>query len=171
MLVTINSILEGTLAKAEQVNTRFAAVLAALNGNIEADNIKNGAITNPLLANGAVATANIQDGAVTREKISSSTTTITSASTITPNAQLYIVTALAENATIAPVAGTPYTGQPLMLRITASGGARTLTWNAVYRGIGVTLPTSIPAGKTYYFAGRYNLEAAKWDLIGIGREA
>ena len=169
MLVTINTILEGTLAKAEQVNTRFASVLAALNGNIEADNIKNGAITNPLLAPGSVSTANLQDGSVTREKISSSTTTITSAGTITPNAQLYIVTALAENATVAPVAGTPYTGQPLMLRITATGGTRTVSWNSVYRGIGVTLPTSIASGQTIYVAGRYNLEAAKWDLIGIGR--
>lgn len=170
-LISITPLVDGTLADAADVNDRVATILGLVNGNIDATNIKNASITNPLLASNSIATANIQDGAVTREKLSSSITTITSATTITPDAQIYIVTALAAAATIAPVSGTPYSAQPLVLRIKDNGTARALTWNAVYRGIGVTLPTTTVANKVIYVAGRYNIEDAKWDIIGVGRQA
>lgn len=168
-LISISPIVDGTLAKAADVNDRVSAILKVMNGGIDATNIKAASITSPLLATNSIATANIQDGAVTREKLSSSITTITSNATITPDAQVYIVTALAENATVAPVSGTPYSAQPLLLRVTASGATRTLSWDTIYRGIGVTLPTSLTSGQKMYAAGRYNLEEAKWDIIGIGR--
>lgn len=170
-LISITGIADGTLANADDVNSRVATILGLVNGNIEAANIKNASITNPLLADDSVATANIQDGSVTREKIASSATTITSDTTITPDAQLYIVTALASNATIAAPSGTPYSGQPLVIRIKDNGTTRTLTWNSAYRVIGVTLPTATVANKVIYVAGRYNTEDAKWDIIGVGRQS
>lgn len=170
-LISITGIVDGTLAKAADVNSRIATILGLVNGQLDATNISNSSITNPLLATNAVATANIQDASVTRAKLASSTTTISSATTITPNAQAYIVTALAANATIAPVSGTPYTAQPLVLRIKDNGNAFTLTWDAIYRGIGVTLPTTTVANKVLYVAGRYNLEDAKWDILGIARQS
>jgi len=170
-LISISNIIDGTLAKAADVNSRIATILGVINGNIDAANIALASITQALMANNSVGTNQLIDGSVTRVKLASSTTTITSSATITPDALLYIVTALAANTTIAPVAGTPYSGQPLVLRITPTGSDRTVSWNAIYRGIGVTLPTTLTNGKVNYFTGRYNLEDAKWDITGIGRQA
>ena len=169
-LISISNIVDGTLAKAADVNSRLATIVGVINGNINAENIQLASITQPLMANNSIGTPQLIDGSVTRVKLASGTTTITSATTITPDAQLYIVTALASNTTIAPVSGTPYSGQPLVLRITPTGADRTVTWNSIYRGIGVTLPTTLTNGKVNYFTGRYNLEDAKWDIVGVGRQ-
>lgn len=54
MLVNIEPIQTGASATPNLWNQRFAAITAALNGNIDADNLKNGAVTNEKLAAGAV---------------------------------------------------------------------------------------------------------------------
>lgn len=98
---------------------------------------------------------------------------ITTATTITPTLtqSTYAVTALATAATIAVPSGTPVNGQPLILRIKDAGSAQTLTWNSIYRGIGVTLPTATVASKTLYVGMKYNSADSKWDCIGVGRES
>jgi len=79
-------------------------------------------------------------------------TTITSDAAPTPtgNAQRneLIVTALAVNATIAAPTGTPAAGNMLKLIITASGGTRTVGYNAALTAGNITRTTSIPAGET-----------------------
>jgi hypothetical protein len=100
--------------------------------------------------------------------------TTTSGSTITPpgdTTDFYAVTALAANATIAAPSGTPQNGQKLTLRIKDNGTARTLTWNAIYRPIGVTLPTTTTANKTIYVGMIYNSADSKWDVVSVAKEA
>jgi hypothetical protein len=84
---------------------------------------------------------------------------------------MYIATALAENFTIATPTGTPTDGQGLTLRLKDNGTARSITWGAIYRSIGVTLPGSTVAGKTYYVSLAYNAGATKWDVISVARES
>ena len=96
--------------------------------------------------------------------------TVASAATITPTSDAsnqYNVTALAVPATFAAPSGTPVDGQRLLLRIKDNGTARALTWNAIYRVIGVTLPTSTTAGKTIYIDCVYNSADAKWDVMDV----
>lgn len=87
------------------------------------------------------------------------------------NKDMIIVTALAQNLTIAAPTGTPVNGQALLYRIKDNGTSRTLSWNAVFRGIGVTPPTSTTASKTMYVSARYNSLDTKWDILSIGRES
>lgn len=86
---------------------------------------------------------------------------------------LYKITALATAATI--TAPTSYTHsiaeeQPLMIRIKDNGTARALTWDAIYRPIEVTLPTTTVAGKTLYIGMFYNLTDTKWDVVAVKQE-
>lgn len=100
-------------------------------------------------------------------------TSTASSATITPNCSttdVYVVTAQAAAATIAAPTGTPSNAQGLLLRIKDNGTARALTWNAIYRTMGVTLPTTTVAGKELYVGMRYNSAALKWDVLAIGRE-
>lgn len=99
---------------------------------------------------------------------------IVSSATITPTgdtADDYNVTALAVNATIAAPSGTPVNGQSMIIRVKDDGTARTLTWNAIYRVIGTTLPVTTVAGKTDYFGLKYNSADTKWDVLAVGEEA
>lgn len=101
-------------------------------------------------------------------------TTETSNSTLTPTGyalrNLYLVTALATDATIAAPSGTPTNGNTLIIRITDDGTARTLSWNTIYRAIGTQLPTSTTANKTIYCGFIYNSTASKWDCLAVQTE-
>lgn len=82
------------------------------------------------------------------------------------NADLYskhLITALAANTVIGAPTGTPVNGQSLVYRLKDNGSARTIGWNAVFRGVGCTLPSTTVAGKTLYVGFFYNAEASKWD--------
>lgn len=86
---------------------------------------------------------------------------------------IYKVTALATAAAI--TAPTSYThsiaeGQGMVMRIKDNGTARALTWDAIYRPIGLTLPTTTVAGKTLYVGMFYNLTDSKWDIVGLNQE-
>jgi len=103
---------------------------------------------------------------------------ITTATTITPTsatADIYEVTALASNTTIAIPSGSPVDGQKLTLRFTSNGtGGWTFTWTTSaggYRVIGTTLPTTIVASKTIYVGCIYNSAAAFWDVVAVGTQA
>lgn len=99
--------------------------------------------------------------------------TITSSATPTPTAgeDHFTVTALAAGATFAAPTGTPTDGQILMIRIKDNGTARTLAFNAIYRAIGVTLPTTTVISKTLYLRCVYNSADTKWDVLAVGQEA
>jgi hypothetical protein len=99
---------------------------------------------------------------------------ITSSGTPTPNADitdLYLVTALAATAAWGAPTGTIAQGQKLMLRIKDNGTARTMSWDGVYRAIGVTLPLTTVISKTLYIGMVYNFTDTKWDVLAVGQEA
>ena len=109
---------------------------------------------------------------LTNKRITKRVTSIASG-TPAPSATFddeYHVTALAANVTVSAPTGTPTSGQPLMLRFKDNGTGRTLGWNAIYRAIGVTLPTTTVAGKTLYVGCKYNTADSKWDVLAVGQE-
>lgn len=97
-----------------------------------------------------------------------------SSATPTPNADntdIFILTAQAAAAEFAAPTGTPVQGQAMMIRIKDNGTARALTWNAIFRAVGVVLPTTTVLGKTLYIGMIYNLTDTKWDVIGVSQES
>jgi len=102
-------------------------------------------------------------------------TTTASSATPTPTGdsrqnELYI-TALAAGATIASPTGTPVNGNRLIMRIKDNGTTRSLAWNAIYRAIGIILPTATVVSKTVYVGFIYNSADSKWDAIATQQEA
>ncbi len=101
-------------------------------------------------------------------------TSVTSSSTPTPNFQTadqYNVTALAVDATFGAPTGTLSDGMSRFIRIKDNGTARALSWNAAYRAINVTLPTTTVINKTLYLGMKYNSADSKWDVLAVGQEA
>jgi len=101
---------------------------------------------------------------------------ITSSSTPTPVADttdIFTVTALAASATFGAPTYTvaPTQGQVLIIRIKDNGTAQSLAWNAIYRVIGTTLPTTTVLGKTLYIACIYNSTDIYWDVVGVVQQA
>lgn len=97
-----------------------------------------------------------------------------SSATPTPNADnttQYELTALAAAAAFGLPTGTPLDGQPLIIRIKDNGTARALTWNAIYRPLGVALPTTTIISKTLYCGFIFNSADTKWDLVAVAQEA
>jgi len=78
----------------------------------------------------------------------------------------YYLTALAGNITeVAAPIGTPVNGNTLMMRIKDDGTARTIAWNAIYKGFSQTLPSTTILGKEMYLGFIYNSASSKWDLL------
>ena len=46
-----------------------------------------------------------------------------------------------------------------------------LTWNAIYRAVGTTLPVSTTATKTIYVGCIYNAADTKWDVVAVSTQA
>lgn len=69
--------------------------------------------------------------------------------------------------TFAAPSGTPVDSQKLLIRITDNGTAQALAWNAIYRAVGTTLPTTTVANKTTYVGCIYNSDVTKWDVVAV----
>ena len=135
---------------------------------------------NPPIPAGAITGDMIADGAVMKSKLGSDakigvrTRTQSSPGTLTADTDNYdieAVTNLNSAMTVAAPTGTPLNGQGLMFRFKDNGTARSITWNSVFRAIGVTIPGATVANKMLYVSARWNAEAAKWDVLSVGREA
>ena len=104
-------------------------------------------------------------------------TQVTAASDSTPNPtgdkkiNEYQLTALAAAAEFAAPSGTPANGNILRIRIKDDGTGRALTYNAIYRAVGITLPTTTTASKTLYIGAIYNSADSKWDCVATTEEA
>ncbi len=103
------------------------------------------------------------------------TETITSSATPTPTAAinklLFSVTALAAAPTFGAPGGSPKNGYTMLWRIKDNGTARALAYNAIYRAMGVTLPTTTVVSKWLVFLWVYNSTDTKWDLLAANQEA
>jgi hypothetical protein len=111
---------------------------------------------------------------LTNKRIDPRVTSAASASTLTPSvatADVYAYTALAAGLTINAPTGTPVDGDKLMFRLLDNGTGQTLTWNATYTVIGVTLPTTTTANKTTYVGCIYNANNTRWDVIAVTTQA
>ena len=111
---------------------------------------------------------------LTNKRITKRIGTTASSSTPTPSADdhdQYNVTALAAGATFGAPTGTPTDGQTLIIRVKDNGTARTLAYNAIYRALGVTLPTTTVISKTIYLGMIYNAADTKWDVTAVAEQA
>jgi hypothetical protein len=114
---------------------------------------------------------------VTNKRVTPRIVSITSAATITPagdTADQYVVTALAQAATVAAPSGTPTDGQKLMLRIEDNGTGRALTWtttSGAYRAVGTTLPSTTVSSKALYVGCVYNAQDVFWDVVAVAQQA
>lgn len=111
---------------------------------------------------------------LTNKRIDPRVASTTSSSTPTPNVStddIYILTAQAAAATFGAPTGTPVQGTKLLIRIKDNGTARTLAWNAIYRAVGVTLPTTTVISKTLYVGCVYNATDTLWDVIATAQQA
>lgn len=96
----------------------------------------------------------------------------TSSTTPTANADTqdqYNLTAQTTGMTFGAPTGTPTDGQQLMYRI-KTASAQTIAFNAIFRAMGVTAPTTTAAGKTTYIGTIYNAADTKWDILAVGQE-
>lgn len=112
--------------------------------------------------------------AITASRINPRTLSTTSTSTLSPDIQAYDqydLTAQAVGLTVAAPTGTPVNGNKLMFRILDNGTGQTITWNATYTAIGVTLPTSTTANKMVYVGCVYNSTNTRWDVIAVSTQA
>lgn len=123
-------------------------------------------------------TSNATERAATRTlsgaRITPRIGTTASSATPTPDADAhdqYNVTALAAGATLGAPTGTPVDGQKLLVRFKDNGTARTLAYNAIYRALGVTLPTTTVISKTLYLGMVFCAADTKWDILAVGQEA
>jgi hypothetical protein len=111
---------------------------------------------------------------LTNKRIDPRVTSAASASSLTPSvatADIYAYTALAAALTINAPTGTPVDGDKLIFRLLDNGTGQTLTWNATYTVIGVTLPTTTTASKTTYVGCIYNANNTRWDVIAVTTQA
>jgi len=110
---------------------------------------------------------------LSNKRINPRAASTTSSATPTPAVNLddlYEITALAANATLQPPTGSPQNGQALIIRIKDNGTPRTLSYNAIYRAVGVLLPTTTVASKWLYLSMIYNSNDTKWDVTGVAQE-
>lgn len=99
--------------------------------------------------------------------------TVSSSATVTATStnDIVTITAQAVNLTLANPTGTFTEGQSLIFRIKDNATARTITYGANFRAIGVTAPTTTTANKTTYIGCIYNSTDTKFDIVGVCTEA
>lgn len=98
----------------------------------------------------------------------------TSTASLTPDISSYdqyCLTAQAAGLTVNAPTGTPVDGNKLTFRILDNGVSQTISWNATFTVIGVTLPTATTANKTTYVGCIYNANNTRWDVIAVTTQA
>lgn len=155
---TTNAFTAGSLELWHATDTTISRV-SAWKISVEWVNVPTISSTDVLTNKTLISTTNV---------ISENTTTASSA-TPTPTGwslrNYFSITALAASATFSAPSGTPVDGNMILVRIKDNGTARTLAWNAIYRGWDTVLPTTTIISKTMYLIFVYNGADAKWDLV------
>tara|TARA_R100000278_G_scaffold121091_1_gene104213 strand:+ start:93 stop:785 length:693 start_codon:yes stop_codon:yes gene_type:complete len=105
------------------------------------------------------------------DPISTSTASSATLTVDSDTTEVAVLTAQAAALTIAAPTGSPVEGQKLIIRVKDDGSARGITFNAIFRAIGITLPTTTVASKITYLGFIYNSTDTKWDAIAVKTEA
>jgi hypothetical protein len=111
---------------------------------------------------------------LTNKRINPRTSSSASTATLTPDISAndqYNLTAQAVGLTVAAPTGTPVDGNRLTIRILDNGTAQTISWNATYTVIGVTLPTTTTVSKMVYVGCIYNSTNTRWDVVAVTTQA
>ena len=119
-------------------------------------------------------TLDMNNNRITKAVINPSVNEAASSATFTINSDQQsdgVLTAMAAATTIAAPTGTPVQSQSLVFRFKDDGTARAITWNAIFRAIGITLPTTTTASKLLYVGCKYNSTDTKWDVVSVQEEA
>lgn len=82
-----------------------------------------------------------------------------------------VLTSQSTGLTINAPTGSPVQGQKLIIIIQDDGSAQTITFDTVFRGIGITLPTTTTPNKIIYIGILYNETSSKWDVVAIKEES
>lgn len=167
-LISYTKIKDGDSATGSLFNTPLETIYNEFNGNIGSVNLQDNSVTGAKIANSTITPAKID----TTQKFTFVASEVsTTETTLTPTAgkDLYALTAQTSSVTIAAPTGTPVQGQTLLLRIKDDGSARAITWNAVYRAVGVELPTTTVASKILYVGAVWNDTESVWDVIAVGQ--
>lgn len=138
----------------------FSAASAAISGAISA---ASAAISGAITVGGNL----IVSG---QSSVVSASTT--SASTITPTAQIYDVTALSATAVIAIPSFGSTNGMGTIIRIKDNGTAQAISFASGYSNVsGLDTPTTTVAGKMLTIGAIYNSATSKWEIQGINQSA
>jgi hypothetical protein len=111
---------------------------------------------------------------LTNKRVNSRVTSTASNATPIPDVSTtdqYNLTSLAAAAAFGIPIGSPLDGQKLIIRIKDNATARALTWNAIYRAVGISLPSTTVVSKTTYVGLIYNSADTKWDAVATATEA
>lgn len=133
--------------------------------NIESTNV-------PTVGGTALPTASSAT-TLTNKRFQQRISTTTSASSLTPSlstANEYEYTALAANLTINAPTGTPVDGEKLLFIFKDNGTSRTLTWNATFVAVGVTIPTATTISKVTLVGARYSAARTRWEVFATVTE-
>jgi len=164
--VTANN---GMFTNIVNVASHTGAVVS-VTGNVTGGNILTAGL---ISATGNITVGNISAVGGIVGLINPRTITTTSNASVTPNIAVYDqynYTALAANLTINAPTGSPVDGNKILFRIIDNNTSRTLTWNATYTAIGVTLPTATTANKMVYVGCVYNSTNTRWDVIAVSTQ-
>jgi len=135
--------------------------------------IELGHATDTTLSRSAAGVLAVEDVVVTTEGTTTETSSATTTVAIAGTRHTHTITALAAaDAIAAPTSVITLSDRnTLVIRIKDNATARALTWNAVFRAVGVTLPTTTVVSKTMYVGCKYNVADTKWDVIAVAQEA
>jgi len=164
---SVTSFTAGTTGFTPNTATTGAVTLA---GTL---NIANGGTGNTSFVAANIATYTGAE-TLTNKRINPRFLTSANAATLVPDISAYDqynLTAQDQTLTVNAPTGSPVDGNKLMFRILDNGTARTISWNATYTNIGVTLPTTTTASKTIYVGSIYNATNTRWDVIAVTTQA
>lgn len=109
----------------------------------------------------------------TNKRVDPRVSSAASTATLTPDISAYdqnVLTAQAVGLTINAPTGTPVDGNKLIIRILDNGTSQTLTWDATYTVIGVTLPVATTISKILYVGCIYNTANTRWDVVAVATQ-
>lgn len=89
---------------------------------------------------------------------------------------IYHYFALSVNITINEPTGNPVMGQKLLFAFKDNGSSRTITWDEIFKPVGVAIPTATTPGKWTYVGAVYNSNGLGngvpcWHVIAVTTEA